>query len=318
MNVRQLYIVMFLLMALWVMLRFFTPERVIIEPLDSKTNNAFLYEPAQKKRLMTGNHIYHLGLALSGGGAKGFSHLGVLKALEEKGIKPDVISGVSAGAIIAALYADGYSTDSILAMYEDLNIVNYLSVDFSEGGLFSLKKMKVFLDHVLHAKTFEDLKIPLRVVVTDLDHGCSVVFDKGPLADALIASCSVPILFDPWVINGVHYVDGGLLHNLPAFALNSDCQYLMGVSLSPINADPYDKSITTIALRSYRFIFRSNANYDKSLCDILIEPNGISKFDGGDASDATQIYRIGYEAAIKQLDSLISSKPKLMHKLMHQ
>lgn len=317
MNVRQLYTVMILLMALWLLFRFFTPERVVIKPLGIDTNKAFLYEPVQKKTFLKGKHTYHLGLALSGGGAKGFSHLGVLKALEENGIKPDILSGVSAGAVLAALYADGYSTDSILTMYENLSFMNYLSVDFSEGGLFSLKKMKVFLEQVLHAKTFEQLQIPLRVVVTDMDHGSSVVFDKGPLADALIASCSVPILFDPWVINGVHYVDGGLLHNLPAFALKPDCKYLMGVSLSPINADPYDESFMTIALRSYRFIFRSNANYDKSLCDVLIEPNGIANFDGGDASDASQIFKIGYEGARKQLDSLRVSKPKLMQRLAH-
>jgi len=238
---------------------------------------------------------YPLGLALSGGGIKCLCHVGVLKAMEEEGLKPDVISGVSAGAVVAALYADGYSPDSILSLFENVKYTDFFRLEVPDGGLFTLTGFKEFLDTVLHAKTFEELKIPLRVVATDLDAGRSVVFDKGPLVDALVATCSVPILFSPYTIDGVNYVDGGVLQNLPASVIRPDCKYLVGVSLGPLKADPYEKSITNIALRSYKFIFRSNANYDKGLCDLLVEPDAISRYDGGDVNSVHEIFNIGYQ-----------------------
>jgi NTE family protein len=312
---KQLYIIMSLMMVLWVLLQWTTRDRVVISPVASGTNPKDMFQEAPYPTKPQGGKKYRLGVALSGGGAKGFCHLGVLKAMDDAGIKPDILAGVSAGSVVAALYADGYSTDSILSMYDRLNFMEYLSVNLNEGGLLSLKRFKTFLDQTLRAKTFEELKIPLRVVVTDLDHGTSVIFDKGPLTDALVASCSVPILFDPWVINGVHYVDGGLMHNLPAYAIRSDCKFLMGVSLAPIQADPYDKSIMTIALRSYRFIFRSNANYDKSLCDLVVEPVGIGQYGAADVNEVKQIYKVGYDAFVQVLDSIGKKQPRLLRKL---
>jgi NTE family protein len=304
MNQRQLYLTMFLLMALWLILQHNAWIQPKYQAVDPNANQAYSYvaPPIQESLRHKSGKKYGLGLALSGGGVKGFFHLGVLKAMEEEGVKPDVISGVSAGAVIAALYADGYSPDSILSMFKNIKFTDYLSLDISDGGLLTLNQFKGYLDTVLHAKTFEELKIPLRVVVTDLDRGQSVVFDKGPLADVLVASCSVPILFSPYTINGVDYVDGGLLHNLPAFALRPDCKYLIGVSLGPLNADPYEKSIASVAMRSYRFIFRSNANYDKGLCDMLIESAAISKFDGGDMNKIQEIFDLGYQSTKKILE----------------
>jgi NTE family protein len=303
MTVRQLYITMFLLIALWGLLQrnaWNQPADLVIPP---QTNNAFTYEVPSVRQMLhrKSSEKYELGLALGGGGMKGFCHLGVLKAMEQEGFRPDVLSGVSAGAIIAALYADGYSPDSIFSMFENVDFIDYMSLKMPDGGLFALDGLRNFLDTVLRAKTFEELKIPLRVVVTDLDQGQSVVFDKGPLVDVLVASCSVPILFSPKMINGVNYVDGGLLHNLPAFALRPDCKVLVGVSLGPLNADAYEKTITAVAMRSYRFIFRSNANYDRALCDLLVEPKSLSKYSGGDVECGKEIFDLGYRTMMQML-----------------
>jgi NTE family protein len=312
---KQLYIIMLLLMMLWAILQCTNRVRVVVPPNASEVNLKYQYQPTSFTEKSLKGKSYLFGLALGGGGAKGFCHIGVLKAMEEAGIKPDILAGVSSGAVVAALYADGCSTDSIMSIYKQLNFIEYLSVDLTEGGVFSLKGFKTFLDQHLKAKTFEELKIPLRVVVTDLDHGNSVVFCKGSLTDALIASCSVPILFEPWIINGIHYVDGGLMHNLPAFALRSDSKFLMGVNLGPIQADSYDKSIMTIALRSYRFIFRSNANYDKSLCDLVVEPAKIADYDGSDVDDIKNLTELGYQSTVQMLDSLKRSRPRFFKKL---
>lgn len=109
----------------------------------------------------------------------------------EKGIKPNIISGVSAGA----LYADGYSPDSMVKMFDQLKLIEYMRLDFSNGGLLKMEGLKHLLDTILRAKTFEELKIPLRIVATDLDNGQSVVFDSGNLVEAVLASCMYPYFF---------------------------------------------------------------------------------------------------------------------------
>ncbi|MCE5174662.1 MAG: patatin-like phospholipase family protein [Bacteroidales bacterium] len=303
MNQRQLYITMFLLMALWLILQ----KDAWISP--NKERKA---QDSEQILLRKGPSVqdairnksgkkYALGIALSGGGIKCLCHVGVLKAMEEEGLKPDVISGVSAGAVVGALYADGYSPDSILSIFKNIKYSDFFRLEMPDGGLFTLTGFKEFLDTILRAKTFEELKIPLRVVVTDIDAGKSVVFDRGPLVDALVATCSVPVLFSPYNIDGVNYVDGGVLQNLPASVIRTECKYLIGVSLGPLKADPYEKSIANVALRSYKFIFRSNANYDKGLCDMVIEPSAISKYNGGDVNRAHEIFNIGYQEAKKML-----------------
>ncbi|MFA7044508.1 MAG: patatin-like phospholipase family protein, partial [Bacteroidales bacterium] len=190
---------------------------------------------------------------------------------------------------------------SILSIFKNIKYSDFFRLEMPDGGLFTLTGFKEFLDTILRAKTFEELKIPLRVVVTDIDAGKSVVFDRGPLVDALVATCSVPVLFSPYNIDGVNYVDGGVLQNLPASVIRTECKYLIGVSLGPLKADPYEKSIANVALRSYKFIFRSNANYDKGLCDMVIEPSAISKYNGGDVNRAHEIFNIGYQEAKKML-----------------
>lgn len=303
MNPRQLYITMFLLMALWLIFQRNASLHQEIVPVRQNTDQLMLHKgPSIQEAIKhRSGKKFALGLALSGGGIKGLCHVGVLKALDEEGFKPDVISGVSAGAVFAALYADGYSPDSIVSMFEHVGYSEFFRLEMPDGGLFSLTGFKEFLDTVLRAKTFEELKIPLRVVATDLDRGKSVVFDKGPLVDALVATCSVPILFSPYTIDGVNYVDGGVLQNLPASEIRPECKYLIGVSMGPLNANSYEKSIANIALRSYRFVFRSNANYDKGLCDMVIEPAAIAAYNGGDVSHAREIFTIGYNEAKKML-----------------
>jgi len=293
---------MFLLMVLWLILQ----KNIGVHPkvvyLTTTSDQVLLHKGPSVQdaiRYKSGKK-YALGLTLSGGGIKCLCQVGALKALEEEGLIPNVISGVSSGAVVAALYADGYSTDSILTIFKNVSYSKFFRLKVPDGGLFSLTGFKEFLDTVLRANSFEELKVPLVVVATDLDRGKSVVFDKGPLIDALVATCSVPILFSPYTIDGVDYVDGGVLMNFPASVIRRDCKYLIGVNLGPINTDSYEKSITSIALRSYKFIYRSNSNFEKKLCDMLVEPAAISGFNGGDIGRAQEIFQIGYNET-KQL-----------------
>lgn len=314
MNQRQLYIIMFLLMALWLILQRGAWVSPKVEHLS--TYSASDYQGPSLQYVLKDKSVkkYSVGLALSGGGVKGLCHAGVLKAMEEEGLKPDLISGVSGGGVVAALYADGYSPDSIVSLFEKANYSSFFRFEMPDGGLLSMSGFKEFLDTVLRAKTFEELKIPLRIVATDLDRGKSVVFDRGSLVDALVASCSVPILFSPYNINGINYVDGGVLQNLPASVIRGDCNFLIGVSVGPIDTDTYDKSIATIAIRSYKFIFRSNSNYDKGLCDMVIEPKGISQFNGADVDRIPEIYAMGYNEGKRMIEF---AKKKTVNKKMN-
>ena len=119
---------------------------------------------------------YRVGLTLSGGGAKGFAHVGALKAMEELGIRPDIISGTSAGAVIAVLYADGYSPDEILDLFSGLSFNDLAEITLPRSCFFKIDRFKHFLQKSLRAVNIEDLSIPVVVTATDLDHGKYVVF----------------------------------------------------------------------------------------------------------------------------------------------
>ncbi len=159
------------------------------------------------------------------------------------------------------------------------------------------------LDRNLRATTFEDLKIPLRVVATDLDKGRSVVFSSGELLKPVIASCSVPVLFSPQIIDGTHYVDGGVLKNFPVSTIRNDCERVIGINASPMVADEFKPTIMNVASRSYHFMFKANILHDKELCDLLIEPVDMGNYDTFDIDKGREIFELGYKSTRQLLES---------------
>lgn len=246
---------------------------------------------------------YNIGLALSGGSVKGFAHLGVLQYLDEVNIKPDVIAGTSAGSLMAALYADGYKPEEILHLFDDRGFTSMTSLKPMGGGVFDTSKFTKFLKAHLRHKRIEDLPIPLRIVATDLDKGCQHIFTEGPLAECITASCSIPVLFNPILIDGTTYVDGGLFRNFPVSVLKEDCRVTIGVHLNPSQSETYEKSITSVAQRSWQLIFRQNAHIDRTLCDILIEPEEVVQYSMFDLTSARDIMNIGYRLAQESFQS---------------
>lgn len=246
------------------------------------------------------NHkAYKLGLALSGGGAKGFAHIGVFKLLEECGLMPDVIVGTSVGALMGALFADGYSADELKDIFSGREFSEFAQLQIPKSGLFDSKRFRYFLKRHLRAKTFEELKIPLVVVATDLDNGESHEFRSGPIVEAVAASCSIPIIFSPVVINGIHYVDGGLFHNFPVSIIREECDRIIGVNVSPLTPQKYKQTIFHIAERSYHYMFRANTLEDREMCDVLIETEEFSQYKTFDLENVEQISNIGYVAAVR-------------------
>jgi len=249
---------------------------------------------------------YKIGVALSGGGIKGLCHAGALKALEEQGIKPDILSGVSSGAVVGALYADGYSPDEIAKLFEDITFRSLTKIRVFDGGLFRIDAFQNFLSKNLQSKQFEELKIPLRVVATDLDKGKSVIFSSGNLIDPIVASCSIPVLFSPKIINGAHYVDGGVLMNFPVSVINNECDKVIGINASPMVAETYKPSILNVASRSFNFMFKANILHDKELCDLLIEPLDMGNYETFDVDKGREIFELGYKSTRQLLTNRLN------------
>lgn len=136
---------------------------------------------------------YNIGYALSGGFIKGFAHLGIMQALHEHGIRPEILSGVSAGALAAVFYADGKEPYHIVELFEHHSFKELTTFSINKQGLLKLDSFIDFLNSNLESKTIEELKIPTIITATDLDHGRIVSFKKGKIAERLAASCCMPI-----------------------------------------------------------------------------------------------------------------------------
>lgn len=238
---------------------------------------------------------YRIGIALGGGGARGYAHLGVLKALAEKGIEPNIISGVSAGALVGAFIASGKKPVDILELMKKNKFSDFAEVIVPHNGLLSLKKMTRKLDKYLEARTFDDLKIPLFIVATDIIKGELKYFDSGDLLKIIQASMSIPVLLAPVEIEGSLYSDGGLMDNLPVEPLLGKCKKIIAVSISPIQKTKKVDGLVQMAARSFQLGVNATTKGVEDKCDLFIEPEELTKFDILAADKADEMFEIGYE-----------------------
>lgn len=246
-------------------------------------------------RNTTSNKPYRLGVALSGGGARGFAHAGALKAIEEAGLKPDIIAGVSAGSVIAVLYGAGVPTDKMVEIFSQATFKDFTELKFRGGGLFKINKFASFiLKHIQPAKTLADLRVPVYIGVTNFDTGKPEVFTDGEIAPRMMASCSIPIIFQPVKINGTNYVDGGVVKNMPAWAIRDLCDTLIGVNVSPLDMSPSSNKLMDVALRTFSMIQKANMREDIAACDVAIELREISQYKTFDLKRIQKVYNAGY------------------------
>ena len=154
-----------------------------------------------------------IGLALGGGGAKGFAHIGVLKTLDEMKVRPDIVSGCSMGAIVGALYCLGYSGSQIEKKANEITVKEIIKMLMNRKAKNS--RIEEALNELFENRNFEDLRTPLYVNAVDIDTGEEVIFNKGNIASAVRASISLPFIFKPAIINGRALVDGGVRNNVP-------------------------------------------------------------------------------------------------------
>lgn len=279
-----------------------------------------------------------IGLVLSGGGAKGLAHVGVLKVLEDAGIQPDFITGTSMGAIIGALYASGYRaadldrivrtakwdvllSDQIPLKYvvpeEKDNYFRFLSefnvssdgIRFPAGFIQGQMLSELFAEltsRVAHIRDFDQLPIPFRCVAADLIHAKSFVFKEGSLALAMRASMSIPSVFTPVAIHGMYLVDGGTLDNYPVKLckeMGADIIIGVNVGFAENNTPHHLNSITKVLMASASM--GSNILLEEAIhhTDILIQPN-LSPYNTASFFDGVKIMDLGMKQALPYLASL--------------
>ncbi|MFP4095369.1 MAG: patatin-like phospholipase family protein [Cyclobacteriaceae bacterium] len=222
-------------------------------------------------------HAYELGLVFSGGGVRSIAHLGVLKALEEIGMKPDIMSGVSTGALVAALYAQGYTPDEIFNNMHDYRLQDFLLPGFPRGGFFRSKRISDKLMALFEVERVDELAIPLHIIATNVTDMEMYDFYDGPLEVALRATMAMPIIFRPVRYNDKLLVDGGLISNLPLEPLQNCCRTIMGVHVNPpLSRDV--KGLGNYVIRVIKTALYANAIKNMPHCDYLLTPEGLEKF----------------------------------------
>lgn len=246
---------------------------------------------------------YPLGIAFGGGGAKAAAHCGALQALKEYGIKPDVVSGTSAGSLVAAFYSAGFTPVQMIRMFLKMNFFkDIVEVSKPGGGLFDSSPLMKIIETQMPYANIEDLPIPVYIVASDMDQGKVKVFSKGKLAPRLVASCSIPIVFKPMVIGGVHYIDGGVFQNLPVPAIRPLCDKVIAFSVRRLEKEPYKNTLLHTATRAYSMMFMSNIMADSLLADTYIEldTSGCGVYD---ISCITDLFFRGYRDACAALQA---------------
>jgi NTE family protein len=238
---------------------------------------------------------------LSGGGARGFAHLGVIQALNEAGIFPDVVSGTSAGALAGVLYCDGHTPNEILKFMKVESRLSYMRPAMPRDGLLQISGIIKILEAHLKAKTFEELKIPLYVAATDLNKGKAVYFSKGELLTPVIASASIPVLFKPVIINKVYYVDGGVMDNLPIRPIENKCCLTIGSFVNPVGYEDLTSGLIRIAVRTFMLSMSREISEKSKKFDLLIAPLELKNFGILDPEKADGLFEVGYMATKEKL-----------------
>lgn len=239
-----------------------------------------------------------VGLVLSGGGARGIAHLGVMKALEELHIPINIISGASFGAIAGAFYADGHTPEEIFKIIVKTNLFKILQPAINWTGLLNFEKSEHLFEQYLTARTFEELKLPLTVVATNVKKGKSKFFYSGELIRPILASSCLPVIFNPVKIDKKLFIDGGILNNLPVEPLIGHCDKIIGVHTNPIDAKNMPTNMKAVFERTMMMTINYNVYARKRKCDVFLEPKALCRFNVFDFKKGQEIFDIGYHHTI--------------------
>ncbi len=256
-----------------------------------------------------------IGLALGGGAARGFAHVGVIAALEEAGIKPDLVVGTSAGSLVAAIYASGKNAAQLqqaaLAM-EEAEITDW-TLPFFGRGMLRGEALARYVNLQVNNKLLESMLIPLGVVATDLRTGQGVLFQRGDTGAAVRASSAVPSVFNPVKIGTAEYVDGGLVSPVPVrYARQMGAELVIAVDISSAPEGNAADSQLQILLQTFAIMGKSINSFELKDAEMVVRPElvGVKSGDFSAKRRAMEAGRAAMQRAMPQLKALIEAKSK--------
>ena len=216
-----------------------------------------------------------VGLALGGGAARGFAHIGVIQVLEENGIKPDMVVGTSAGSVVAAFYASGKTGAQLQALADsmDESQLTDWTVPFMSRGMLRGEALGRYINTQLNGAKIEDLKIPLGIVATDLQTGDGILFRRGDIATAVRASSAVPSVFEPVRIGNKDYVDGGLVSPVPVlYARQMGADIVIAVDISSRPEDAKTTDMLKVLLQTFSIMGKSISQLEMAQAEVVVRP----------------------------------------------
>ncbi|MCK5908155.1 MAG: patatin-like phospholipase family protein, partial [Flavobacteriales bacterium] len=240
-------------------------------------------------------------VTLSGGGARGAIHLGVLHAFDEAGVKINAISGTSIGAIIGSLYCAGYSALEIKSFMDKKAFARVFKFSANKTGLLTMDKLIKQISELVPENSFDTLKIPFYSCVSNLDDGKFEILSSGDLYKSIVASGSIPIVFEPVLIDGKYYIDGGLFNNLPIEPFLDKEDKIIGVH---VNNYLFSDKMTVKAITEKIFtqVIKQSVVQQKVKCDYFIEPRIDKNVGVLDFSETDYLFELGYNEAIKMIE----------------
>jgi len=253
-----------------------------------------------------------VAFVLGGGGARGFAHAGVLKVLDDAGIRADLVVGTSAGSLVGALYAGGIRNDELLETAIAVQREELVDFVFPHRGFIEGNRLQIYIDRALKGRLIEQLEIPFVAVATELASGRLVAFTRGDAGMAVRASCSVPVVFQPTAIRGSEYVDGGLVSPVPVkVARESGADLVIAVDVSR-QPDEHKELGSTAAMLSHAFVVMEHAlaQAESKLADVVIRPN-LAEVRATDLAARGQAIAAGEDAAraaLPRIRSLIAER----------
>lgn len=214
-----------------------------------------------------------IALVLGGGGTRGFAHVGVIKALEAQGINPDIVVGTSVGSAIGALYAAGYTGFQLQEMSIPMKEDRVVDWSWPNRGLFTGKPLQTFINQAVKQAPMEKLRRTLAIVATDLASGEKIVFRTGNTGLAVSASCAVPGVFQPVLLNGRSYVDGGLVRPVPASeARLLGADFVIAVNISNLPQNNKTETTVDVLMQTFDIMSQTINRYELTNADIVVRP----------------------------------------------
>ena len=239
-----------------------------------------------------------IALALSGGGNRGAIHVGVLHAFDENNIKIDAISGTSAGSIIGALYSSGLSAIKIKAIMDKQKTSTMLHFTLKNGGLANMKNLKKILKANIKENNYTHLRNKMYVCASNIDKAEFEIFSEGDLFSHVSASSSVPILFEPVILNNMQYIDGGLFNNLPVEPLVGKYGKVIAVHVNNYEIER-KHTIKTVANQIFSMVIKQNVKRNMLKCDFVINPPLDKPYRTFSTKTTEKLFNIGYNAGLE-------------------